>query len=230
MAGLFNFFPDFAKNGPGISKDAPPKTGLAMLIDIYRREWWCIIKLNLLFLLFCLPIFTIGPALAAMSKITLTMVQDKNVDLWYDFKNAFRENFSQSLIAGLILAGAGLAVAAASWLYLFYLPPGILVYLLLAINLTVILILLLASFYIFPQIVSVSLPLRTVMRNAVLLGLSCLKHSLPALLFIVAITLIPVLFPSVFPLVLLLYFSNISVFASFAVWPDIKKHIALKAQ
>ena len=229
MAGLFNLFPDFARSGPGISKDAPPKTGLALLLDIYRREWWCIIKLNLVFLLFCLPVFTIGPAFAAMAKISLTMVQDKNVDLWYDFKNAFRENFVQGLIAGLVFAGFGIVLAGASYLYLFYLPPGLLVYLLLAINLTIVLITLLASFYVFPQIVSVSLPLQTVMKNSVLLGISCLKHSLPALLFLLAISLIPILFPAIFPLILLLYFSNISVIACFAVWPDIKKHIALSS-
>ena len=64
MAGLFNLFPDFAKNGPGIDKDAPPKTGLALFIDIYRREWWNIFKLNLLFLLFCIPVVTIVITLA----------------------------------------------------------------------------------------------------------------------------------------------------------------------
>ena len=48
-----------AKEGPGIAKDAPAKTGLALLADVVARNWWELVQLNLLVLLCCLPLVTI---------------------------------------------------------------------------------------------------------------------------------------------------------------------------
>lgn len=226
MAGLFNFFGDFKKAGPGIEKDVPPKKGLPLLFETVRREWWSLIKLDLLFLLFCIPVITIGPAMAAMTKVTLTMVRDRPIDLWYDFKKAFRENFRQGLAAGLILTVVAGAISFTTYIYLLNLARNGLMLVLLAFNLTSLLLFLLASLYVYPQVVMVSLPILTILKNAWLLGISCLKHSLPALMAIAALSILPFVFPQILPLLLLVYFSSSALIASLAVWPDIQKHIA----
>lgn len=54
MAGFFGLF-DYNKDGPGVPKDAPPKHPLLVLLDIYLRKFWSLIRINLLFSLFNLP-------------------------------------------------------------------------------------------------------------------------------------------------------------------------------
>ena len=44
------FRPSYLKEGPGIAKDAPEKTGAAWVGETLAREFWQIVKLNVLFL------------------------------------------------------------------------------------------------------------------------------------------------------------------------------------
>lgn len=223
---LFSTKSDFLRAGPGIEKDVPPKTGLPLLFETVRREWWSLVKLNLLFLLFCIPIITIGPAMAAMTKVTLVMIQDRPIDLWYDFWKAFRENFRQGLAAGLILAVIASVLILTTYFDLLNLARNGWMLVLLAFNLTCLVLFLLASLYVYPQVVMVSLPIGSILKNAWLLGISCLKHALPALLAIVGLNILPFVCPQIIPLLLLILFSSGSLIASLAVWPDIRQHIA----
>ena len=50
------FRPSYLKEGPGIAKDAPEKTGAAWVGETFVREFWQLVKLNVLFLLCCLPV------------------------------------------------------------------------------------------------------------------------------------------------------------------------------
>ncbi|MGO8352290.1 hypothetical protein ACC790_37800, partial [Rhizobium johnstonii] len=45
--------------GPGISKDAPKRTGLALFAEILVRDWWEMVKLNILFILAALFVVTL---------------------------------------------------------------------------------------------------------------------------------------------------------------------------
>ena len=42
------FRPSYLKEGPGIAKDAPEKTGAAWVGETLVREFWQIVKLNVL--------------------------------------------------------------------------------------------------------------------------------------------------------------------------------------
>lgn len=98
--GLFN---SYTKPGPGIPKDAPPKKGLRLFFDVLTREFFELVKLNLLYLLFCIPIVTIPAATTALCRITLTMIRDQNHFLWNDFFTAFKREFKWSTLFGLPL-------------------------------------------------------------------------------------------------------------------------------
>ena len=54
------FRPSYLKEGPGVAKDAPEKTGAAWVGETLAREFWQLVKLNVLFLLCCLPVVTFG--------------------------------------------------------------------------------------------------------------------------------------------------------------------------
>lgn len=106
----------FLKEGPGIPKDAPRKTGLALFADILGREWWELVKLNLLFILFSLPLVTLPAAQVAATRICVAMVEDRNCYLWRDFWETFRSRFASATLAGAVLGAAfaitGYALAA----------------------------------------------------------------------------------------------------------------------
>jgi uncharacterized membrane protein YesL len=59
MAGFFGLF-DYSKPGPGVPKDAPPKAPIIVFFEILQRKFWNIIKVNLMNVLFSIPITLLG--------------------------------------------------------------------------------------------------------------------------------------------------------------------------
>jgi len=96
----------WTKEGPGVPKDAPKKHGIALFAEILRREWWEMVKLNLLFILASLPLVTIPASVAAMASVSLAFVEDRNTYVARDFGAAFRRHFGTATIASLVLGGA----------------------------------------------------------------------------------------------------------------------------
>ena len=54
MAGFFGLF-DYTKEGPGVPKDAPPKSRFRIFFEVLGRKFWNLIKVNLLFGIFNIP-------------------------------------------------------------------------------------------------------------------------------------------------------------------------------
>ncbi|MEO5806292.1 YesL family protein [Devosia sp.] len=99
--------------GKGIDKNAPKPTGLRLLAHVLGREWWELIKLNLLFIAFSLPLITLPAAYGAMVRISVEMIEDRTVYLWRDFWAAFRTGFVRTSVLGALLCGGGLLCAQA---------------------------------------------------------------------------------------------------------------------
>ena len=99
----------WTREGKGIPKDAPKKTGLALALDILAREWWELVKLNLLFLLASLPLVTLPAATFATARICHRMVEDQNVYLLRDFLEALRDGVLRATLWALV-SGAGLVL------------------------------------------------------------------------------------------------------------------------
>ena len=99
--------------GPGIDKNAPRPEGLRLLGAVLVREWWELLKLNLLFVAFALPLVTIPAAWFAAVSISVTMIEDRNVWLLRDFWAAFRSRFALTTLVGMAFcAGEALSVLA----------------------------------------------------------------------------------------------------------------------
>ena len=101
------------RDRPDLERSAIRKRGFVGYMDMLWREFFELLKLNLLFVLSCVPIITIPAALTAMHRITSVMVRDENHFLWPDYWKAFRRDFWKSL-------GGGAAIAAV--MALFSLP------------------------------------------------------------------------------------------------------------
>lgn len=213
------FRPGYLKEGPGIEKDAPPKTGLALFFEILVREFWQLLKLNLLFVICALPLVTFGAARAALSRCTMNMVRDVPNDVWDDFRQELKKDFSRNTALGL------LELFALGMLILLLSLPGIrsnTVACVVLLALTAIVVLVLG--YLWPMVVAVDVPLRAAIKNAAVLALAFPQHSLPAL--VVALLLYGLsfwLFPLSLPLVLFVPFGMGSFVTSFAAWSDIRR-------
>ncbi|MBY5816317.1 YesL family protein [Rhizobium leguminosarum] len=96
----------WTREGPGIPKDAPKRTGLALFAEILVREWWEMVKLNILFILAGLFVVTLPAALAAMARVSVALVEDRNTYLLRDFTEAFLRYFWRATAWGLALCGA----------------------------------------------------------------------------------------------------------------------------
>ena len=105
------------REGPGVPRHVPSKHGLALLGDVVGREWWTLIELNLLYALCCLPVVTIPAAQVAMTRICVTMIEDRNVYLLRDFRETFVSRFWRATAFGAV---ALLAVGAAAYSAVFF--------------------------------------------------------------------------------------------------------------
>ena len=70
-----------------------------------------LIMLNVVFLICCLPIVTIGASLTALHYVTLKMTRNEESYIIRSFFKSFKQNFKQATVINLIM----LAVAA-SWI------------------------------------------------------------------------------------------------------------------
>lgn len=63
--------------------------------------------LNIMFLIFCIPIITIGASSTALYSVTLKMVRNEESNVCSGFVQAFKKNFKQSTIIWIYLLIAG---------------------------------------------------------------------------------------------------------------------------
>lgn len=218
------FFLDYNKEGPGIDKNAPPKEGLELFFDLFAREFTSLIKLNIYFIICCIPIITIGPAIGALTAVTMRMVEDKPSDLFYDFRQSFKKNWKYSFISGII---ATIFIFAIWFSIKFCMESDGIIYNLIISFIIVIAVLLgLSAIYLYPMIVKIELPLKVIFRNAFLLGIVNVKYSLITLLLNIGLLEISIIFmPFTLPIMLLFTFSAISFISSFCAWNGLGKYI-----
>ena len=78
--------------------DSPLMSFINTVLDLFL--------LNLLCLICCIPIVTIGPALAAKYDVAMRIVRREEPTVFRPFFKAFKENFKQALIIWIVLLGA----------------------------------------------------------------------------------------------------------------------------
>lgn len=145
-----------------------------------------LILLNIVYLLTCLPIFTIGAATAAMYTICFRLMREEYSGVIIPYFQAFKANFKQATaIWGLLLAAVLPALYYLSRLLrlegvLRY--AGFLFILIIAIGL-------MAASYVFPWVSQFENSTLQALKNALILSIS----HLPRTVCILAINLMPVI-------------------------------------
>lgn len=79
---------------------------------LYRflGKFWDLIKLNFMWLLFSLPVITIGASTVAAYSVAMKMVDDEEGYVASSFVSAFKANFRQGTVMGLVFLAATYAI------------------------------------------------------------------------------------------------------------------------
>lgn len=195
MAGFLGMG-NFAKPGKGVKKNEAEKKRFFQFFDLYFRKLGSLIKLNLLYLLFCIPVITIGPATAGMMKIVRYFNEGKPVFLFSDFWDAFKENFGQSFLMGILNALAAAAFTVSFAFYYAKLQESWIYAILLVIIGILSIVWIMMNFYTYLLIVTVDLKFIPMLKNAFNLVVLGAKTNFFTILFsavaLAAFMLIPV--------------------------------------
>lgn len=158
---------------------------------MYFGRFWKMIKLNLLTFVFCIPIVTIGPALAGMTKVLRSYALDKDTFIWHEFWKGFSQNLKKSVPAGLIDILFTISLICAVNVYpamkddaVAAGQSGIIYTVLCVISVSFALTVLMMNFYAFPMIVATELSFKNIIKNSFFLTCLGLKKNLITLLIL----------------------------------------------
>ncbi|MDO5423435.1 MAG: DUF624 domain-containing protein [Eubacteriales bacterium] len=166
--------------------------------------------LNVLFIICCIPIVTIGASVTAMYYVTLKIIRNEDSYIARSFFKSFKENFKQSTIVWLIFLAGGILLVL-DFMIMRQVEGSfstVVTYGLGIITLVYAMVLL----YVFPVISRFYNTTKNILRNALLMSI---RH-LPSTLAMLAITVIPVLL-TLFIAEVLVYGSVVWIMVGFAL-------------
>lgn len=183
-----------------------------------------LLEINVLFILCCLPVVTVGPAITAMSRICCLLAAGKPLiypvrEFWDTFRGSFRQSFGP----GILGIGYGLALCYSFWLLNTIGNRSLILRLVLLLAGAVFA---LCLQYVFPQIAMLRLGLGQILGNALRLMLVRPGASLGGVLTGGLVLLGPLYF---WPMSMLMYFVLLFSAAGLAcccfAWPGIERYL-----
>lgn len=183
-------YKDLMPPAPESDEASLDKNGLPRFRDVLGLQCGALLKVNLLFLLSCVPIVTIPISLFTMNRLSYQMVLDRPLQDWGE---AFRDNWKLSwqvfLLTALPLAASGYGM----WTYLSWTALTPLFLLPFAVCSTIFLVTLLSSGCLYGLLAG-GRDLKTSLRLAVMLGVAKPLRTVPAALCGCGLPLLAVLF------------------------------------
>ncbi len=221
--GLFTNYND---SGSGVAKKAPQKKPFFRFIDAFVNKFWVLLQINLIYVLFCLPIVTFGPATAAMTTLMRNIYLERPQFIFHDFWQAFKKNFKQSVVIGIVDI---LAIVLAVFAFIFYTPyldTEDNYWLYCALTMAAEVIFLMINFYIYPQIVALNLRMPAIIKNSVILAFVNIKGNLITLAVFIIYAMLFLFFPPVMAVVSVVFpFAFMALVSIFCCYPAIQKLI-----
>ena len=202
------------------------KTPINQFLSLFITKILLLITLNLLFILTCIPLFTIPASITSMQKVIQRVISPSdhpaNMKVYF---STFKANFIQSSLFGIpimiLMMGIGYGV------YFYYLNSDSILLLVLSIfSILLFLILYTASMIAYQMLPSVELSMKALIKNSFILTFSYPKTSLfGAIISLIIVGTGVWFFPYSTPLLLLIVFSFSSFVSTFIIYPLIQKHI-----
>ena len=203
------------------------KKGFKLFFHILKNHFFTLIFLNLVFIITCIPIITIGSASKAMAKVTMNIVRDNDFEIFRSYFMEFKNNFWKTAIIGTLIT---IILGTMGYLILLNLKdPELTNVLRFFVVFSIVLIMYLSAviMYVLKLFATIDLPTKEIWKNAFLLVFMSPKQ--------MVILLVLVVIPSIFYILYLYigitffviwHFSMSSVISSINAWSIIKKYVA----
>lgn len=213
-----NIIPD-----PG-QEDLPEKTGPARFWELIKEELAAVLIVNLLFIVTCVPIVTIPPALFSLHRFSRKIILGEPVSCARDYFTAFKQDWKRAYGAFFLTF---LPMGAAGYGAVFYLrlAAGHPVFLIpFSFCTTIFLTAMLASCYLY-GLLCAGEPLRDAIRPALLLGVAKpLRAALAAVCYYGTLLLAALYFPLSGAYLVLLGFSFPCLLGNFYIRTVLKQY------
>lgn len=214
---------DFNKTTPYVKKE-----GIAGYFQLLFENFFDLVTVNLLFVVFCIPVVTIGSSYKALVMVCNKITNDEVVKIVQEFIMYFKQDFLKSNFYGLLFL---LTFIAMDFALVFYAivsvnVPVMGIFCSICIGCHVVLSgILLFFMVIFTQI---SQGFILMIRNSVVLLFSNIKSFILIFAYVIFIVfIIWALSPYSWPLILILPFSMIALANSYFILPIVKKSFNL---
>ena len=184
-----------------------------------------LIMLNVVFLICCLPIVTIGASLTALHYVTLKMARNEESYIIRSFFKSFKQNFKQSTLIWILMA------AVAVFLYMekesLVTMPGSMPQIFNYVILTVCIPLIAIALYIFPTVAAFENKTMTLITNAFYFAVKHIGYAIA----VAVITILPMTMTLVdaklFPVYLLIWLMvgfSLTAYADSWLWKLFKPY------
>lgn len=174
--GAFNGFFKYDKPGPGIKKDGPQKKAFFVFFEIWARNFWKLIPVSLLYLLFYIPVLTGGLAEVGIANVTRNIARDKHSFGASDFLVTIKKNWKQALIAGIINTVITALIGFAGWFY--FTSEGTFSLVALSFMIVCFIFFSFMKYYVWLIIITFNLPLKKIYKNCFLFVFANLKNNI----------------------------------------------------
>ena len=149
-----------------------------------------LILLNLLCIICCIPIVTIGPSLTAMYSVAMKLARNEEEGIVKPFFHSFRVNLKQGIVVGLLMTAVGVFLAFdLYYIYQLMMTGGFLDKVIFVVVLLACVVYLMASVYIYPLLAKFENTTKQMIKTA---GVLAIRH-LPATICMVVMAAAPVL-------------------------------------
>ena len=201
------------------SLDSPVMKALSFIGDL--------IILNVLFLVCCIPLVTIGASATALYTISMRMAEKDDRGILKPFFRAFKENFKKATVIWLtfLLIGAVLALG----ITMIYLNQSAFSNLIKVLYGVVILVYLVGLSWVFPLQAKFENSVKNTIKNAFIIGISRIGNSIVIAILLLIPVLMAVFFTKIFILTgfvwILCGFSVIAVLQSLVIHSVLRKFL-----
>ena len=221
------FFNNYTQEGKGVDKGPDTRPRVVVFFDIFFRKFWSLVKVNLLFIVACIPVITIGPAIAGLTKILSNYAREEHAFIWTDFWDTFKNNFGRALLIGLLDAVVAGLIIFDLYMYVSLNGSPMLRIIALAIMLITATIFIFMNYYLYSMLITFRLTFKQLIKNAFIFAWVGFWRNLLVTIIIAALTAVAVLYFATFGIfyVVLIYFSLCGLVINFATYPLIKKYM-----
>lgn len=251
--GLFSA--NYAKEGPGVDKNAPQKKRFFLFWDIYFRKFWKLVQVNFLYVLFWIPaavgiymwvfgganvlsmalillsVILGGPANAGLTYVLRNFAREEHAFVFSDFKDKLKENFKQAALYNLIYTVITAVIVVAAYFYFRQTSQSAFYYVPLVLSLACLLVITFMNFYMYTMIVTFRMTLRQMLKNAFIFSVLGIKTNLITLVINGAlITLLVLFFPVTLLFIAIFACSTIAFISTFNAYPRIEKYMIAPQQ